>query len=210
MKRLVTWLLPLLLLPLAPTSHARDIDEGINYQVVSPPLSVEAPADKVEVMEMFWYGCPHCYELEPGLEKWLEEHADKVHFVRRPSLLNPRWETHARFYYTAKALGVLDAVHKPLFRALHEQRRRLNDLDALAQFAADQGVDEEKFRKTFRSFFVETQIRRERALAKRGISNGVPGVVIDGKYFTDATLNGSRAGMLEAMTFLVDKVLAER
>ena len=210
MKRLFTRLLPLLLLPLALSLHARDFDEGIHYQRVSPALATTAAEGKVEVMEMFWYGCPHCYELEPGLEKWLEAHADKVHFVRRPSLLNPRWETHARFYYTAQALGVLDAVHKPLFHALHEQSRRLNDLDALAQFAADQGVDEEKFRKTFRSFYVETQIRRERALAKRGISNGVPGVVIDGKYFTDATLNEGRAGMLEAMTFLVDKVLAER
>ncbi|GAB6042922.1 thiol:disulfide interchange protein DsbA/DsbL [Endothiovibrio diazotrophicus] len=210
MKRLLTWILPLLLLPLAVAVHARDIDEGIDYQRLSPPLDTDAPAGKVEVMEIFWYGCPHCYHLEPVLHKWLEEHADKVHFVRRPSLLNPHWEVHARAFYAAQALEVGERIHQPLFDAIHKDHRRLNDLDSLARFFAEQGVDEQAFRDAYNSFYVETQIRRERELAGRGFVNGVPAVVIDGQYFTDATIGGGFDGMVQVMSHLVDKVLAER
>ena len=205
MKRLFTWLLPLLLLPMALTAAEREIDEGIDYKKLSPAMNTAAPEGKVEVLEMFWYGCPHCYQLEPALEKWVHDNADKIHFVRRPSMLNPQWETHARAYYALQALDEVDRMHNILFKALHEEKRRLNDVDALAEFFAAHDVDEAKFRKTFRSFYVETNIRRERALAKRGFASGVPAVVIDGQYFTDTTIGGGYKGMIEVMSFLVDK-----
>jgi thiol:disulfide interchange protein DsbA len=202
-------LYPLLLLSLLATPlQAREFDEGIDYQRISPGLGSSAPEGKVEVMEMFWYGCPHCFKLEPQLHAWIEEMGDKIHFVRRPSMLNPAWETHARAYYALLAMGVADELHQPFFDAIHVDRRRLADLDQLAEFVAEQGQDGEKFRQMFRSFYVETQIRKEQSLARRGFASGVPAVVIDGVYFTDTTIGGGYKGMLETMTHLVDKVLA--
>ena len=154
--------------------------EGQDYARLANPVQVATPG-KIEVVEMFWYGCPHCYDLEPATQAWLKRKPDNVAFVRIAVSFGASWEPGARAYYAAEALGVLDKLHQPLFDAYH-QRRPLGDVDALAAFAAEHGVDAEAFRKAYTSFQTETQLRRGNQLAQRYGIRGVPAVIVNGTY----------------------------
>ncbi len=154
--------------------------EGQDYARLANPVPVATP-DKIEVVEMFWYGCSHCHDLEPATQAWLKRKPDNVAFVRIPVSLGASWEPGARAYYAAEALGVLDKLHQPLFDAYY-QRRPLGDVDALAAFAAEHGVDAEAFRKAYSSFQTETQLRRGNQLAQRYGIRGVPAVIVNGTY----------------------------
>ena len=116
------WFTLIALLLVAPFVHA-DFDEGIHYKRIANPQPTANP-DKIEVLELFWYGCPHCYHLEPQLDAWLEGKPDDVAFVRMPAVLGPDWELLARAYYTMELLGVEEQVHRPLFDRIHKQRKR--------------------------------------------------------------------------------------
>jgi thiol:disulfide interchange protein DsbA len=194
--------LSLCLLPLAPATATESFDEGIEYQLIVPPQPTSTP-DKVEVVEMFWYGCPHCFHLEPEMKDWLKHKPENVEFVRIPAILNPEWAIHARTYYAAEVLGVLDKIHDPLFNALHVERQRLFDLDSIAAFFAKHGVPEEDFRKAYHSFAVEVKLRRAQRLTRAYGINGVPAMIINGKYRTDATLGNGTQGMFRVVDFLV-------
>ena len=168
-------------LPLA--ANAADsppFQEGKDYVRLPTPVPPATP-DKVEVVEMFWYGCPHCYELEPVTQEWLKRKPENVTFTRIPVAFGASWESGARAYYAAEALGVLDKLHQLLFDAFH-QRRKLNNEDELAAFFAEHGVDQEAFRKAYTSFQTETQLRRGNQLAQRYGVKGVPAVIVNGQY----------------------------
>ena len=168
-------------LPLA--ANAADpppFQEGKDYVRLPTPVPPATP-DKVEVVEMFWYGCPHCYELEPVTQEWLKRKPENVTFTRIPVAFGASWESGARAYYAAEALGVLDKLHQLLFDAFH-QRRKLNTEDELAAFFAEHGVDQEAFRKAYTSFQTETQLRRGNQLAQRYGVKGVPAVIVNGQY----------------------------
>ena len=175
--------------------------EGKEYKLIKPPQATTT-GDKVEVVELFWYGCPHCYSFEPFVKKWLPNKPANVEFVRLPAVLNPRWEVHARAFYTAQALGVEDKIHTALFDAMHKDKKRFNDEAALADFFVEQGVDREAFKKTFDSFSVVTKVNRARALTRRYGISGVPSVVINGKYRTSAQDAGSYPNILKVVDFL--------
>jgi thiol:disulfide interchange protein DsbA len=187
MKKL-GWVFALIVVAVAP-SMADEYVENSHYEMVTPaqPTSV---ADKIEVVELFWYGCPHCYQFEPSLQKWLKSKPANVAFVRVPGIFRPEWSVLARAYYTAEALGVLDKVHDSIFGAVHELKRPLQSEDQLAAFFAEQGVKEEDFRKTFRSFAVETKVRRAQELSQRYGAKGVPTMIVNGKYRVSAGLSG--------------------
>lgn len=190
----------------APMAGAQDYDEGIDYQRVSPPQPT-ARADKVEVVELFWYGCPHCHQLEPVLHKWLEHKPDHVEFIRLPAILNPNWELLARAYITADLLGVVDTVHTPLFDRIHVKRdRSLHTEDGLAAFFAEHGVDEQQFRDTFHSFATMTRVNQARLMTRRYGINGVPAIIVNGKYRANASMGGgTHEGMLRVVDHLVEK-----
>ncbi len=176
-------LLILLALPL--TVNAADptpppFQEGKDYARLPTPVPPATP-DKVEVVEMFWYGCPHCQDLEPVAQEWLKRKPENVVFIRIPVAFGANWEPGARAYYAAEALGVLDKLHQSLFDAFH-QRRKLNTEDELAAFFAEHGIDQDAFRKAYRSFQTETQLRRGNQLAQRYGVKGVPAVIVNGKY----------------------------
>ena len=136
----------------APIVQARDYDEGIEYQRVTPPVRPSGQG-KVEVVELFWYGCPHCYSFEPKLVAWKKKKANNINFVRIPAIFNnrPLWELHARAYYTADLLGILDKIHGPLFDAIQKDRKRMANLDGLANFFAQYNVDRATFKDTMSS-----------------------------------------------------------
>jgi protein dithiol oxidoreductase (disulfide-forming) len=181
---------------------AEGIDEGIDYRVVELPARAEE-GDDVEVLEVFWYGCPHCYHLEGPLQQWLATKPDGVTFRRMPATGSPRWVPHAKAYYAAEMLGQLDKLHEPLFKALHDQRRKIFTDDEIIAFAAEQGIDEDAFRKAYNSFPVDMQVRKATDLMRRYNIDGVPAIVVNGKYVTSATQTGSNAKMFDVINQLV-------
>ena len=192
---------------LAPTpALAEAIDEGIDYRLVEQPARAEE-GDDVEVLELFWYGCPHCYHLEAPIKEWLATKPDGVTFRRMPAAASPRWVPHAKAYYAADMLGQLDKLHEPLFKALHDDRRKIITDDEIIAFAAEQGIDEDAFRKAYNSFPVDMQVRKSGDLVRRYNIDGVPAIVVNGKYVTSATQTGSNAKMFEVVNQLVAEEL---
>ena len=181
---------------------------GTDYQVIPTPVKTSQP-DKVVVTEIFWYGCPHCFRFEPYVERWAASLPDGVIFEQVPSSLNPRWTEHARAYYSFKFMNVLDQAHKAFFDAIHLKRQRLTSLDTIAEFVAEQGIDEKVFRETYFSFPVETQIRKNVQKEKRYGHRGVPAVIVNGKYLVSASLAGSNDRMIQIMNYLVGKELEQ-
>ena len=184
--------------------QAAGFDEGIEYLKISPAVPTSSGA-KVEVVELFWYGCPHCFHLEPKLHNWLEKKPDNVEFVRVPAIFNPQWAASARAYYTAEILGVLDKIHAPMFEAIHVKKRKLYDEKSLAAFFAEHGVKEADFHSTYQSFAVDTKLRRAIDLTKRYKIDGVPSMAVNGKYLTHGRIAHGQDGMLRVVDFLVKK-----
>ena len=182
--------------------------EGKDYQLVTPAVKTSQP-DKVVVTEIFWYGCPHCFRFEPYVERWSAGLPEGVVFEQVPSSLNPRWTEHARAYYAFKMMDAHDQTHKALFDAIHLKRQRLMSLDTIAEFAADMGLDEKLFRENAFSFPVETQIRKNIQKERRYGHQGVPAVIVNGKYLISASLAGSNERMIEIMNFLIAKELEQ-
>jgi len=181
--------------------------EGVDYTVISPTVRTSHP-DKVVVTEVFWYGCPHCFRFEPYVENWQKNIPDGVVFEQVPSVLNASWSTHARTYYALKLMGVQKQVHKELFDAIHVKRKRLNSIDQLASFVADLGLDEKLFRDSYASFPVDTQIRKNTQIEKRYGHNGVPAIIINGKYLASGSMAGSNDRLIKIIDFLVASELA--
>lgn len=206
MKKSLYWLVLLagsiVMLPM--TAGAAEYKEKIHYELVQPPQPTTTK-DKVEVVEMFWYGCPHCNSLEPYVERWLKRKPDNAEFVRIPAIFaRPEWALHARAFYTAEILGVLDKTHSAMFEAIHNQKRNLNSEDALKEFFSEQGVSIEDFDRVFRSFAVEAKVRRAKDLSQRYGIDGVPAVIVDGKYRTSAQLAGGNANIFKVVDYLVE------
>jgi len=173
-----------------------------SFQKIEPaqPTSVEG---KIEVLEIFWYGCPHCYAFEPYLDNWNKTRPADVEFVRMPGVLNPSWIQHARAYYTAQKLGVLDKIHMPLFDAIHRDRQRIFSEDELREFFTDRGVDGDDFDRVFRSSEVDTRMKQALFTARNARVTGVPTIIVNGRYMTSGTMTGSFEKMLEVTDQLI-------
>lgn len=177
---------------------------GEQYEKITPPQPTQS-ADKVEVVEVFWYGCGHCNDFEPYLEKWLEQKPEYVSFRRLPGIFSKTWIPHARAYFAEEILGVTDRIHKAFFDAVHVERRHLDDEASLAEFFAEYGVSEEEFRNAFNSFTVDSKVRQAiKASHDYGIS-GVPSIIVNGKYRTSARLAGNFEDLLKVVDFLIDR-----
>lgn len=167
------------------TTTAFAIDEGFEYNLVKPAMAT-ADKTKVEVVELFWYGCPHCYDFEPTLNKWLKKKPDNVNFIRVPAIFRESWAIHARAYYTAEALGILDKVHSLFFKALHKDRILLVDEKSIGAFFVSNGVTQEAFTQSWNSFVVQSRVKRAITLTRRSGITGVPAMLVNGKYRTSA------------------------
>ena len=196
----------LALFALAGFVHAfTGLEEGDDYAVISPAVSV-ADNGKVQVVELFWYGCPACYRLEPHLESWLKNKSDDIEFVRLPAIFNnPTWQLHAKAYYTAEVLGVVDDFHSPFFHAIHSLGKRMQSEAEIREFFLSLGVSGEKFDSTFSSFTVESRTRRAADLTNKYGITGVPALTVNGKFLVD----GPMAKTYENMFVTINK-LAEQ
>ena len=203
MKSVTTLLLALFLVVLLPGSAlAKDYQEGKEYVLLSPQQPTST-GDKIEVVELFWYGCPHCYELEPEVQAWLKNKPGDVELVRMPAVLGQRWELLAQAYYTAELLGITDKIHPALFAAIHDKHMKIDDETALQAFFVDQGVSAEDFKKTFNSFAVAVKMNNSRQMTRRYKITGVPTIIVNGKYSTGAKLAGSNQALFEVVDYLV-------
>ena len=199
------WLLVLVLPCLVFTqAQAMDIKEGVHYQVLANPQPTDT-GDKVEVLELFWYGCPHCFKLEPTIEKWLEHVPEGAEYRRLPAIFSKVWAINAQGYYAAEALGVLEKTHRALFDAIHVHNQKLYDEASLARFFVSQGVNREDFIKTFRSFAVKTKTNRAGVMTRRYGITGVPAVIVNGKYRTSASMAGGEEKLMEVVNALIEK-----
>ncbi len=194
-----------LLLCLSGIAVAQKFVEGRHYTLLSLPAPTETPKGMVEVREFFWYGCPHCYSIEPYVEKWKSNAPDNVHFVRTPATLGKNWLVHAYVYYTLLELGKLDTMHSVFFKALHVDKRRLNTKVAAVNFFAEQGLDRKTFENVYGSFSVSTRVKKAERLATRYQVSGVPLLVVDGRYvINNRSLNGPRQ-IFDLVDYLVGK-----
>ena len=184
------------------------IDEGIEYKLVSPAQPTITKS-KIEVVELFWYGCPHCYHFEPNLKEWLKNKPDNVTFYSVPAVFNPTWALHARAFYAATSLGLFEngkhEFHNAFFEEIHKKKNRLKDKKALEKFFVRFGISAEDFNNTFDSFAVNTKVNRATTLSKRYKLDGVPTIIVNGKYRTDGPMAGGREGMIKVLDFLIKK-----
>jgi protein dithiol oxidoreductase (disulfide-forming) len=165
--------------------------EGTNYRKIVPAQPTTAAPGKVEVVEVFWYGCGHCFALDPAVETWRNKgKAQYVEFVRIPAMWNETTRMHARVFYTAEALGKLDALHSLIFREINVNGDQLTSLPAVTAFFKKQGVSSDDFQKAFASFAVESKLQRADFLNRRYHITSVPTFVVNGKYTTDVGAAG--------------------
>ena len=182
--------------------------EGRHFVRVSPAAPVGAPAGKIDVVEFFWYGCPHCNTLEPTLEAWVKRLPADVAFRRVPVAFSAVHQAHQRLFYTLEAMGQLEAVHRRVFAAIHQQMQRLErEADQIA-FLRAQGVDTTRFAEIAGSFSVQTKMRQAGQLANAYKIDGVPTIGVHGRFYTAGSLTGSNESALAVADFLINRVRA--
>jgi thiol:disulfide interchange protein DsbA len=197
------------MLMLFPVLARAEFTEGRQYMQVPFPTAVET-GNKVEVREIFWYGCPHCYVLEPGLTRWLKKLPTSAQFVRTPATASPRWAIHAQAYYAFEALGAMEKLHGAFFKAAQEQPGAFNDENAIADFVARYGIDRKKFTEAFNSFGVRLKLEKAKQVNQDLNINSVPTMVVDGKYLTSAAMAGGEEAMFKLLDQLISKAAKER
>jgi len=176
--------------------------ESVGYETLSPAQPTQNP-EKIEIIEFFWYGCPHCYSFEPLLVKWKKNLPANVEFIRLPAAFNELWSKHAKAYYTAEALGIVEKIHADFFEAIQSGKEKLDTEATLAAFFAAHGVTESQFKEAYNSFAVDSKMRQAPLMASRYGITGVPAIIVNGKYKTNGTLAGSHEKMIEVMDKLI-------
>jgi thiol:disulfide interchange protein DsbA len=192
---------------LAGMVNAETYVEGKHYKRVEQSKAVEG--DKIEILEFFWYGCPHCYSFEPYLNKWKKEKPDNVEFVRVPATFQPLWVLHARAYYALQMLDAGEKIHPKFFSEIHNNKNYMKTFDDLAVFVQKYGVDRSEFIDAMNSFAVENNVRKARKLVDGYKISGVPAVAVNGKYLISASMAGSYDNMIKIINHLIEKESAQ-
>ena len=183
--------------------------EGHDYTRVNNPQPV-ATGNKVEVLEFFWYRCPHCFQLEPALNTWLKTLPKDAQVRRVPAVFRDDWLPGAKLYYTLEQMNLLGKLHDKVFNAYHVENINLNDPAVLGGWIAKQGVDRKKFEGIYNSFSTQSKATQGARLATGYAITGVPAFIIDGKYATSASMTGGPVRLFEVLDQLIAKARAER
>ncbi|MEY4294836.1 MAG: hypothetical protein RLY82_524 [Pseudomonadota bacterium] len=181
-------------------------EEGLDYIKLDKPAATEAPKGKIEVVEFFWYHCPHCNHFEPALQAWLKKLPKDVHFKRVPVAFRPNFVPDQQLFYTLEAMGKLDAMHTKVFHAIHTEKLNLDDRAAIISWAAAQGLDKAKFTETFDGFAVGSKAQRATQLQTAYNVSGVPALGVAGKFYTD----GATAQSMTRALQIVDSLIAQQ
>ena len=197
-------ILPLMLVGSAFAAEAPAGKAEEAYELVSPPQPTADPG-KVEVLEFFWYGCPHCYHFEPDLNAWLKTKPDNVVFIRQPAIFNAHWAAHAKAFFTAEALGMLEKMHADFYDAIQTKKMALESEEDLAKFFVAHGAKKEDFHKAYKSFAVDTKMRQAEGLAAKYGVTGTPTLIVNGKYRVSASQSKTFTNMIATTKDLVKK-----
>ena len=181
--------------------------EGRHYVRLSQPVGTHAEPGRIEVIEFFWYGCPHCNAFEPQLEAWIKQLPADVAFHRVPVAFgaNP-FVAHQRLYYALDALGLVPALHRKVFYAVHNDRQRLDQPAEIGAFVASHGIDPAKFLEAYQSFGTAAKVRQANLLVDGYKIDGVPAIGIHGRYYTSGTLAGDNGRALAVTEVLVQRL----
>ena len=192
-------------LPSVVLAQGKPFQAGDDYLVVKPAAPVDAPAGKIEVVEFFWYSCPHCNELEPTLEAWIKRLPADVVMRRVPIAFQDSFIPQQRLYYALEAMGLVEKLHSKVFAAIHVERQRLDKDDAIVAWVVSQGVDKTKFMQQFNSFSVVTKSKKATLLQNAYSVEGVPALGVAGRFYTD----GSHANGMERGLQVVESLVAQ-
>jgi thiol:disulfide interchange protein DsbA len=183
--------------------------EGHDYARLKNAQPV-ATGKKIEVLEFFWYRCPHCFQLEPGLDKWLKTLPKDAQLRRVPAVFRDDWMPGAKLYYTLEQMDLLSRLHTKVFDAYHLENLNLNDPAVLGGWIAKQGVDRKKFEGIYNSFSIQSKATQGARLATAYGITGVPTLIIDGKYMTSESMTNSEPRLFEVLDQLIVKARTER
>ncbi len=188
----------------ATATAAQPIEAGKQYVELSSPVPVSKPG-KIEVVELFWYGCPHCYHFEPIINPWIKKQPADVHFIRIPAMFGGVWDAHGQLFVTLESMGVEEKVHAAIFDAIQNQGKKLAKPDEMAEFLETQGIAKDDFLKAYNSFGVKSQVEKDKKLAMAYQISGVPTMIVNGKYRFDI---GSAGGPEQALQ-VADQLIAK-
>ena len=191
----------------AETADANTVEliAGFNYEMVTPAQPTES-GKKIEVVEVFWYGCPHCYHFEPEISNWIETLPDDVEFRRMPGIFQSGWVPHAKAFYAAEKLGILEQIHTPMFDAIHRDNIQIKTDEDVIDFVTNiDGIDKAAFEKAFNSYTVKTKVKQAMKMSRAYGITGVPAVIINGKYWSSGSIAGSYPELLNVVDALIEK-----
>ncbi len=210
MKQLMAIAILALGVPLAASAAEKAFvpQENVHYREIPFPQPVDT-GDKIEVREFFWYGCPHCYTLEPALNSWLKRLPPNVQFIRTPGVAQS-WLTHAQAFYAFETLGATAKLHEPFFQAVQAERGAYNTPEAIGKFVAKHGVDAKKFQEAYASFGVRLKLERAKRQNMEFGVQSVPTLAVDGKYLTSPSMAGGEQAVLQVVDYLIAKASKER
>lgn len=184
-------------------ANAATFKEGVDYTLVKNPEPISG--NVIVVREFFWYGCPHCYALEPHTARWAKTKPNDVAFFRTPAVMRADWEPAARAFYAAQAMQQEERLHGALFEAIHKNNTRLVTEADYTNWYVSQGLDRATFRDHYHSFAVNTKVNRSKEGAKRYGLMGTPAVVVHGKY----VISGANENAPEIINHLIEKTRSE-
>jgi protein dithiol oxidoreductase (disulfide-forming) len=186
----------------APQSNARFV-AGQHYRLLNPAQPTTVAPGKVEVVDVFWYGCGGCFAMYPYMEAWKASKPEVAEYVQLPATMSPGWQPHARLHYATRTLGISDQTHSAIFREYHVNRNPLNTMDSMIQFLSRFNVSESDARDALTAFSVDTQLRAADVRARRYQLSAVPAFVVNGKYVVSVAEAGGPEGVLEVINYLV-------
>lgn len=192
-------------LPTLAQAQAKAFQSGSDYLTLDKPAPTEAPAGKVEVVEFFWYNCPHCNGFEPMFDAWAKKQAKDVAVRRVPIAFRANFEPQQRLYYVLESLGKVDELHKKVFMAIHVDKQPLNTVEQIAAWADKQGIPKAKFMELYNSFSVTTKARKATQLQDAYALDGVPALGINGRYFTSGTQAKTLERSLQVAEALIEQ-----
>ena len=199
MKKIIRYISLSLFLLLGSQAYAGD-----GYTIISPAQPTQT-GDKIEVLEIFWYACPHCYDFEPYIHEWLNNKPEDVTFRRMPGIFRKSWIPHAKAFFTAEKLGILDDIHTHLFNAIHRDKKKIHDDASIRKFFLKHGVDKGEFKKIYNSEEIDTKAKQAFVMGQRYKVTGVPAIIVNGKYMVSGSTAGSFENVLKVIDSLVDK-----
>lgn len=184
-------------------AQAEEYKEGVQYQRITQQATDSG--NKVEVLEFFWYGCPHCNAFDPILEKWIENKPSNTEFKRVPAVFRPEWKVHARTYYALQVMGAGEKYHGKIFKEMHKNKKRLDTLDAMTDFLVKQGVNKDEYTSAYNSFSVDNMVRKAIKQLQGYKISGVPAMAVAGKYVVSGKSAGSYENMIRIVNYLIKK-----